>query len=314
MMVTYGCTTRNASPPDPAPVANTELPRDRPAPETRGDSLDRVDGSHVTPKEIEASVRANKVGLESPPKRPWSHNTGPTDTAALRPSSSFKITTDGAVFEDLDVAGMITIDANDVVIRNFRINATGALYGIRVLDGHSGILLEDGELFGMDSAGILGVGFEARHLHIHSSNSDGLKVQGTGGPTLVEHSFIEKLCADGKGHCDGNQTRGGSKITFRYNNIYLPYPGTPSYQPPYKSNSTFIIELATTDFVIENNWLTGGNYTIYCQQKGGTVIVRNNTFGRENGGLAAGKEALRLRAGRCGEWSGNRWEDTGEPI
>jgi hypothetical protein len=166
----------------------------------------------------------------------------------------------------------------------------------------------------MNSAAILGVGFTARRLHIHDSNGDGLKVQGTGGPTLVEYSFIEKVGADGEGHCDGNQTRGGSNITFRYNNIYMPYPGTPSYEAPYKSNSTFIIELRTTNFVIDSNWLTGGNYTIYCRQEGGTVHVRNNIFGRENGGLLAGKEALRIRAGSCDEWSGNRWEDTGDPI
>ncbi len=245
------------------------------------------------------------------PERPWAHNTGPNDPEALTPSGTLTITTDGAVLENLDISGMLTIDADNVTVRNFRIEAS-AYYGIRVADGHSGIVLEDGEIYGMKSAGILGVGYSARRLHIHDSDGDGLKAQGTGGPTVVEYCFIEKMGRGLEAHADGNQTRGGSNITFRYNNIYMPYPGTPNYPgAPYKSNAAFMSSGKISNFVIERNWLTGGNYTIYCSNSG--VSVRNNIFGRENGGLSKGKEARRLRSGSCVEWSGNRWEDTGEP-
>lgn len=224
------------------------------------------------------------------------------------------ITTDGAVLQNLDITGTLEIDADNVKIRNFRIKATSR-YGINIANGHRGILLEDGEIYGMTSAGILGVGFTARRLHIHDSSGDGLKVQGTGGPTLVESCFIEKLGTDEGAHADGNQTRGGSNITFRYNNIYMPNPGTPSYPgEPYKSNATFFLQLGVSNFVIENNWLTGGNYTIYCITDNQGVFVRNNIFGRDNGGLLGGKEDRRIRTGDCEQWSGNRWEDTGGPI
>ena len=244
------------------------------------------------------------------PGRPWAHNTGPSDPDALEPSSSRRITTDGAVLENLDIDGTVTIDADDVILRNFRIAAT-SWYGIQIEAGHRGIVLEDGEIYGMRSAGILGAGFTARRLHIHDSDGDGIKAQGSGGSTLVESCFIEKLgMADGA-HADGNQTRGGSDITFRGNNIYMPKPGTPSYPgAPYKSNATFMLQLDVSDFVIENNWLTGGNYTIYCTSG---VSVRNNTFGRENGGWPD-KEERRVRSGTCDEWSSNVWEDTGEPL
>lgn len=265
-----------------------------------------------TTREARTGEDAKQRRVDGQPERPWAHNTGPSDPKALTRSGSLKITTDGATLENLDISGTVTIDADNVTMRNFRITATSR-YGIRVIDGHSGIVLEDGEISGSDSAAILGVGFSARRLHIHDGNGDGLKVQGVGGPTLVESSFIEKIGADGEGHCDGNQTRGGSNITFRGNNIYMPYPGTPSYVAPYKSNATFMLELEISNFVIERNWLTGGNYTIYCRQDG-TVSVRDNVFGRENGGLSAGKENLRVRAGNCNDWSGNRWEDTGGPI
>jgi hypothetical protein len=201
-----------------------------------------------------------------------------------------------------------------VTIRNFRVESSSR-YGIQIAPGHSGILLEDGELFGMSSAAILGAGFTARHLHIHDSGGDGFKVQGAGGPTLVESCFVEKLGSADGAHADGNQTRGGSNITFRYNNFFMPNPGTDSYPgEPYKSNATFFLQLGVSNFVIERNWLTGGNYTIYCLTDSQGVFVRNNIFGRDNAGRPAGKEGPRLRAGDCEQWSGNRWEDTGGPI
>lgn len=284
-------------------------------PDATGDDANEIRGDRAKavatgmPKDSPAASRRPKAKRE----RPWAHNTGPTDRAALTPSKGFAIKTDGAVLEDLDVTGTVTIDADDVTLRNFRIKAT-SWYAIRVEDGHSGIVIEDGEIYGMSSAGILGVGYIARGLHIHDSGSDGIKAQGSGGPTVVEHCFIEKLGTNDGAHADGNQTAAGSNITFRYNNIYMPSPGTPAYPgAPYKSNATFKFEAEPPkiqNFVIENNWLTGGNYTIYCRPG---ISARNNIIGRENGGWPR-KEERRVRSGKCNEWSGNRWEDTGGPI
>jgi hypothetical protein len=248
--------------------------------------------------------------------RPSADNTGPSDPEALTRSQAPRIRTDGAVLKDLDLSGTVTIDADNVTLRNFRLNASSDFYGIQIVAGHKGIVIEDGEIFNMKSAGILGAGFTARRLHIHDSGGDGIKAGGAGGPTLVEQCFIEKLGTKPGAHADGNQTRGGSNITFRYNNIWMPAPGTPNYPgAPYKSNAAFMISGEVSDFVIERNWLNGGNYTIYCQNTGGSgVFVRNNRFGRDNGGRLAGKEARRLRAGVCAEWAGNRWDESGGPI
>lgn len=250
------------------------------------------------------------MALEAEPdEKPGTHNTGPSGTLEAYDGPG-TITTDGATYEDFTLAGTITIDADSVTLRNFVID--GGHYGIRVLDGHSGIVIEDGEIHGMASAGILGVGYTARRLYIHDSDGDGLKVQGSGGPTLVEYCFVEKLGMGDGAHADGNQTRGGSNITFRYNNIYMPNPGTPTYPgTPYKSNATFMLQLTISSFVIENNWLTGGNYCIYSP---GGVSVRNNRFGRHNAGWIDDKDDLRIRNGTFDEWSGNVWEEDGTPI
>ena len=65
-----------------------------------------------------------------------------------------------------------------------------------------------------------------------------------------------------------------------------------------------MLQLSISNFVIENNWLNGGNYTIYCQSGG--IRVRNNIFGRSY--------LFGLVDGNCAEWSGTVWEDTGNPI
>jgi hypothetical protein len=243
------------------------------------------------------------------PERPWADNTGPSNPGALTSSGSTTIRTNGAVVENLDIRGSVTIDADDVTLRNFRINSSSS-YGIQIVAGHSGIVIEDGEIFNMESAGIYGAGFTARRLYIHDSGGDGIKAGGAGGPTLVEQCFIEKLGTKPDAHADGNQTRGGSNITFRYNNIWMPAPGTPNYPgSPYKANATAMHCCSISNLVYEYNWLNGGGYTVYCQTSGQNVrgiSVRNNLFGRDF--------TFGVKSGTCDEWSGNRWEDTGEPL
>ena len=243
--------------------------------------------------------------------RPWAHNTGPNNVDALTSSGSLKITSNGTVLENLDITGGVTINADGVTLRNFRIHAT-AWYGIKVVDGHRGIVLEHGEIYGSKSAGILGVGWTGRRLHIHDSAGDAIKAQGAGGATLLEYSFIERLGTAPKAHADAVQSEGSpTNLTFRCNNIWLPYPGTPNYPgQPYKSNAAFILGEGVSNYRIENNWLNGGNYTVYCQPG---VTARGNRFGRENGGWPD-KSAKRLRHGTCGEWAGNVWEDSGATV
>jgi len=267
-----------------------------------------------TPSEPTVPVEPSSPSPGGWPDRPWANNTGPSNPGALKSSGSITVTQNGAVLENLDVSGLITIDADNVTVRNFRIITSGS-YGVYIKPGHSGIVLEDGEIANISSAGILGMGFTARRIHIHDSGGDGIKPQGSGGPVLVEQSFIEKIGKLPEAHADGVQARGGSNITFRHNNIYMPHPGTPEFPgAPYKSNATFLTQTTVNNFVIDSNWLTGGGYTVHCLDTGGSgTFVRNNIIGRYNGGWPE-KEEKRVRNGGCSEWSNNRWEDTGALI
>ena len=241
------------------------------------------------------------------PDRPWADNTGPTNPAALVSSGSKMITTDGAVYENLNVNGDIYIDADNVTIRNFRINAAGGSYAIKVFDGHRGVVIEDGEITGFRSAGILGVGYTASRLHVHTSGGDAFKIQGTGGPTVLQDSFVEKFgLVDGVDHSDAVQSNDStlttSNVTIRRNNFYMPYG------IGYYPNANFMLQQSLSNWVIENNWLVGGTYTVYCYDYTTQVTVRNNYFG--DGALYGPRAPQRP----CKQWSGNTWEDTGAPV
>ncbi len=112
-----------------------------------GDAFDPIYGADAG----SPPAPAPPPGAGDPSERPWAHNTGPSDPGALRPSGSMIITTNGAVVENFDFSGTVTIAANDVTLRNFRI--TGGLYGIRVNSGTTGFYVEDGEIIGSSSAG-----------------------------------------------------------------------------------------------------------------------------------------------------------------
>jgi len=212
------------------------------------------------------------------------------------------ITTDGAVVENLDFSDTVTVAANDVTLRNFRI--TGGLYGIRVNSGTTGFYVEDGEIIGSSSAGIYATGqIEAHRLHIHDHQADGMKIEGSN--SLIEGCFIEKLGMVAGAHADGNQSYSGTNITFRGNNFWMPHPGTPNYPgAPYKSNATQIIKGDSQHFYIDGNWLNGGGYTVFCTSP--HTHVTNNFFGRDSN--------FGTRKGTCAEWTNNRFEDNAELI
>ena len=253
---------------------------------------------------IQDPVAPPPLPTDGDPDRPWAHNTGPTDPGALTGSGSLTITTDGAVVEDINVTGSVKIDANNVTLRNFKIH--NALYAIQIVPGHSGILIEDGEIYDVRT-GVYGAGFTARRLYIHDVQTDAMKVSGAGGPTLVEYCFIERIGIEELSHADGNQCVGGSNITFRYNNIWVPLVGPDYPGAPYKANAAFQNQNTISNFVIEYNWLNGGGYTVYCGKDGSRgVSVRYNRFGR---GMRFGPIS-----GNCDQKVGNVWDDTGGPI
>jgi hypothetical protein len=250
--------------------------------------------------------------------KPGPNNTGPTAPELLVPSGSITVREDGAVIENVFVSGTINVEAADVTIRNFRIDGGGdssgggASYGINVKSDARNVLIEDGEIFGISSSGLLGANFTARRLNIHHSGGDAIK---TTGNNLVESSWVHHLGMNPGAHADGNQTRSGSNITFRGNFFDMPIPESAAGPgAPFNSNAASINQAAIGDISnmeFDSNWMNGGNYTLYIvAQYGFSFIgctVINNRFGRDYrfGVLSTNGDIEDLF------FSGNVWDDTG---
>ncbi len=208
--------------------------------------------------------------------KPGPTNTGVPAGTVLKPSGSIKVETAGAVVEDLDIEGAITILADNVTIRRVKIRS-GDYYPIRYFDNdNKGLVVEDSEIEGTSddaTAAISFANYTARRLNIHGS-ADGLKADEN---VLVEDCWIHDLRNGPDQHNDGVQSTGGKGVTLRNNAI------------SGASNAcvqTGDIGAATEDLTIECNWLSGGGYSLNIRGTGATrpknTRVVNNRFGRDS--------------------------------
>lgn len=253
-------------------------------------------------------------GVPGTGDKPGPHNTGPTNTGILQTTGGMTITQDGAVIENVRVYGSVNIEANNVTLRNFIIDASGQPYAIRATAGKLGIVIEDGELINVTSAHVYGGGYTARRLNLHESGGDGFKCTHD---VLVEACWVHHIGTAPGAHADCNQTRAGSNFIFRGNNFDIPI----DIGAPYKQNACQIIQTGDgpiDNVLLEDNWFNGGNFTIYFENKlppagssrpnyGDPTNCRmiNNRFGRN---FRYGV----LQATGYVYMSGNRWDDNGQ--
>jgi hypothetical protein len=245
--------------------------------------------------------------------KPGPGNTGPTAPELLVPSGSITVTQDGAVIENVSVTGTIAVNAANVTIRNFTIDGNGSPYGIHMRSMASNVLIEDGEIYGINSSGLLGANFTARRLNIHHSGGDAIK---TTSNNLVESCWMHHLGMNPGAHADGNQTRSGSNITFRGNFFDMPVPESAAGPgAPFNSNAASINQAKAgniSNMVFDRNWMNGGNYTLFITAKNGYTFngctVTHNRFGRDYrfGPLVTSGPLSNIHL------SGNVWDDTGE--
>jgi hypothetical protein len=183
------------------------------------------------------------------------------------------VTTNGAVIENLDITGAITVLANNVTIRKVRITSDD-YYPIRYFDNkNTGLLVEDSEIVGLSGNVTSAIAFEhytARRLNIHGM-ADGLKADAD---VLIEDCWIHDLSNGPSEHNDGVQSTGGKGVTIRHNSISGASNATVMAGPDFGT--------AVQDLTIENNLLSGGGYTLNIRGTGSlrptNTHVVNNTF------------------------------------
>ncbi len=212
------------------------------------------------------------------------------------------VETDGAVIENREIRGSLTIRANNVTVRNVWVYTT-SFWTVYVESGS--LLIENSEIGSAGSVGERGIGGDnivGRYLDIHHVE-DGVKL---GDNMLLEHVWIHDLDSNSPSpHADAIQGDGGSSgSTIRYSIL-------DSTGPLGMGNAAALIETdlgPISNVVIENSYLNGGNYTLFVLDgndgygKPTGVEFLNNTFGLDNnyGWLSTDSQLV---------WEGNYLED-----
>lgn len=234
--------------------------------------------------------------------RPGPSNTGVPDGTVLTPSGSIVVDEDGAVVEDLDIRGTITVLADDVTIRRVRIRSDD-YYPIRYFDEDNvGLVVEDSEIEGLSGDVTNAIGFAnytARRLDIHGG-ADGLKADSN---VLIESCWIHDLSNGDGEHNDAVQSTGGANVTIRYSRL----EGASNAAVQTGDNGG-----ATEDLTIDCNWLSGGGYTLNIRGTPPTepkrTVITNNRFARDSGYGPITIDDL------MPTFTGNVWDDDGSPV
>lgn len=257
---------------------------------------------------IPALIASKSSSTGSTPTKPNASNTGFKPNANVQASGSIEVTQQGAVIQDLDINGCIQVKADNVVIRNVRINC-GGFYGIKANFGYQNLLIEDVEIVGTKAAGIIGSDFTVRRANIHDVEADAIKSRHN---VLIESSWIHRLGTKVGSHSDGVQMVAGGDVIIRGNSIDMPYSLS-----GYTNSQCIIIQtgIGTIDnILIESNWLNGGGYCVQINDKNKgfgpptNVVIRNNKFGRDC------QFGIFRFGGSSPQLSGNTYEDNGEPV
>ena len=231
------------------------------------------------------------------------------------------VTSDGAVIEDLEVHGTVDVTGSNVTIQRVRVLAAGEGFGI-ALRRTSNVVIQDSEIYGPD-AGTNRLMVAIKDIYGDSSGTRVLRndiwhvstgIQIYGG--LIQDNYIHDLGYKSGDHLNGTTDNGGSneQLILRHNTVFNQHHQTDAI-------SLFQDFGRQTNRIIDNNLVAGGGYTIYGGANPGAPIptgikITNNRFSRiffPNGGSYGPVTAFNSN-GAGSEFSGNVWDDTGEPL
>jgi pectate lyase len=243
-----------------------------------------------------------------PPPFPDASNTGvPSGTSFTTYSGEWTITEAGTVIDGYDVDGIILVRADDVVIKNSRIRGVG-WWSIDITDGLTGVVVQDCDIDGQGTSGSsnsMGIMGPAKILRNDIRGVENGITPGSG--SVIQDNYIHDLGAGGPDpHYDGIQIDGDrDDITIVHNTIINHYPQT----------SAVMIDNdfgPTSNITVENNYLAGGAYTVYSDEKSGGGSIQDVRF--VDNTLEPGQYGYASIENNDPEISGNVSAETGETI
>lgn len=225
------------------------------------------------------------------------------------------ISIDGAVIDAKRITGQLTVDADNVTVRNSRITST-ATYGILVW-GKNFTLADstlDGTAGQASIAGFADQGGGDIHL---------IRVDGSGSPDLV------RMGADGSSVVDSylHDVCGPARCSGAHNDTVGVLPGTRNVRINHNTilnaeNQTAAVEIGDTRSAqssgeLRHNLLAGGGYSVYAMgaSHGLGWTVDGNAFStRYYGRGGYWGPVTSWSAGTGNVWTNNRWLETGQPV
>lgn len=266
---------------------------------------------------------------------PDATNTGPAPGTTFTPfSGNMNVTTPGAIIENFDVTGTITINASNVTVRNCKVNASGQLYGIGQQAGFTGLFVHHCEVYGVPINAnrpashvltAIAIDFDnAMTAEIAFCNVHGIE-NAIGGAKLnihdnYLHDFAIWQLAGDTDHTDGVQSGGNSGAggqTIVHNTIIAFCTG--GDLAPAVGSSAIALQTDMHDVLISNNLLASGSNTLYGNAQNGTgssvntQVINNhfsNVYASFGGGVFSGFK--QTDAGFV--WSGNIVHETGATV
>jgi len=204
---------------------------------------------------------------------------------------AYEVTEPGTVLDGAHIPGDLLIRADDVVIRNSRID--GGVSNEFRLRRYSFTITDStvGPAKGcLTAPGIGEARFTALRVHVRG-HGDGFHASGD--DIVIRDSYV-KLCSNPGDHSDGIQTyQTGKGLIFDHNTVDQRF--AKDITAPI-----FITDEGAEDVIVTRNLVMGGTYSIQVKNVSGRAVVRDNR-------LVAGSWVYGPVEADCAtiEWSGN---------
>ncbi|MFI7602244.1 hypothetical protein [Actinoplanes sp. NPDC049681] len=233
-------------------------------------------------------------------------------------TTSLRVRRAGTVIDRADIRGEISVEANDVTIKNSRVVNAGN-WGIVQRPEAKGLVVKDSEIRGNGKDRLqyailnLGSGDISVLRNDISKVSDALSTN----VGLIEGNYLhDPVYFDGD-HTDMIQSNSGppagQRLVIRHNTVVNTLEQTAAV-------ALFQDFGVQHDATIEHNLLAGGGYALYAGSgaKGTSYNIRvvGNVFSREVFGKSGqyGPVAYWDKGGSGNVWQDNVWADTGRPV
>jgi hypothetical protein len=246
-----------------------------------------------------------------PAVRPSDANTGVPSGTTLTASGTITVTTPGTVIDAKNVTGSIFVNANDVTIENTKVTMDGGYFGIRVADGVTGTKILHSEITTPNGGytGILIANGTVCACNI-SRWENGATI---GAGTIMQANYIHALEGDATGHFDAIEHYSGDHVRV-YGNVLLVNDSSGNWR-----SNTGALNITTEwsgidDVDVRGNVFGGGSYTLYVRVGSSgrpytNVNIQDNRWIRDSARWGtASIEPYPVT------WSGNVWDDDGQPL